>query len=55
MGSPTARRTEKMIGQDPVLKGTSFLQGEDINGPAPSPEYKPISAPKGKCPKCMKS
>ena len=47
---PNRREDREMIGQDPVLKGTSFLQGEEVNEPTPSPEYKPISAPKGKCP-----
>ena len=60
-GQPNSKEDREMIGQDPVGRGTSFLQGEDTNGPTPSPEYKPISAPKGKCPnhwiwaKCMKS
>ena len=48
---PNRPKDRRMIGQDPVGKGTSFLQSEDTNGSTPSPEYKPISAPKGKCPK----
>ena len=65
-GQPNSKEDREMIGQDPVLNDnktnvmqkfleffyhlTSFLQSEDTNGPTPSPEYKPISAPKGKCP-----
>eukprot|EP00434_Breviolum_minutum_P014833 symbB.v1.2.013080.t1/scaffold920.1/size152120/2 len=47
---PNTEEEREMIGQDPVLKGTSFLQSEDTNGPTPLPEYKPIPTAKGKCP-----
>jgi len=40
----------RMIGQDPVLKGTSFLQSEDTNGPSPPPGNTPIPQYEGTCP-----
>ena len=46
---PNTEEDREMIGQDPVLKGTSFLQEEDTNGPSP-PENTPIPTAKGKCP-----
>ena len=42
-GQPNRPEDRRMIGQDPVGKGTSFLQGEEVT--------EPIAAPKGKCPK----
>ena len=49
-GQPNTEEERKMIGQDPVGRGTSFLQEEDTNGPTPLPEYKPIPTAKGTCP-----
>jgi len=46
---PNRPKDRRMIGQDPVLKGTSFLQGEDTNGPSP-PENTPIPRHEGTCP-----
>ena len=34
-GQPNSKEDRRMIGQDPVGRGTSFLQGEDTNGPNP--------------------
>ena len=39
---PNRPEDRRMIGQDPVGKGTSFLQREEVN--------EPIPAPQGKCP-----
>ena len=47
---PNTEEEREMIGQDPVLKGASFLQEEGTNGPSPPPENKPIPAPEGTCP-----
>ena len=49
-GQPNSKKDRKMVGQDPVLKGTSFLQGEDTNGPSPPPENTPIPPYEGTCP-----
>ena len=49
-GQPNTEEEREMVGQDPVLKGTSFLQSEDTNDPNPPPENKPIPAPEGTCP-----
>ena len=46
---PNTEEEREMIGQDPVLKGTSFLQGDDTNGPSP-PENTPIPRHEGTCP-----
>ena len=37
-GQPNSKEDREMIGQDPVLKGTSFLQSEEVNEPIPPPE-----------------
>ena len=50
-GQPNSKKEREMIGQDPVLKGTSFLQSEDTNGPSPPPENTPIPPYEGTCPK----
>ena len=47
---PNTEEDREMIGQDPVLKGTSFLQEEDTNGPNPPPENTPIPPYEGTCP-----
>ena len=47
---PNNEEDREMIGQDPVLKGTSFLQREDTNGPSPPPENTPIPPYEGTCP-----
>ena len=47
---PNSKKDRRMIGQDPVGKGTSFLQGEDTNGPNPPPENTPIPRYEGTCP-----
>ena len=47
---PNTEEEREMIGQDPVGRGTSFLQEEDTNGPSPPPENKPIPAPERTCP-----
>ena len=47
---PNTEEDREMIGQDPVLKGTSFLQEEDTNGLSPPPENTPIPRHQGKCP-----
>ena len=47
---PNNEEEREMIGQDPVLKGTSFFEREDTNGPSPPPDNKPIPAPEGTCP-----
>ena len=49
-GQPNRPKDREMIGQDPVLKGTSFLQREDTNGPSPPPENTPIPPYEGTCP-----
>ena len=46
---PNSKKDRRMIGQDPVLKGTSFLQEEDTNGPTPPPENTPIPRHEGEC------
>ena len=48
-GQPNTEEEREMIGQDPVGRGTSFLQGEDTNGPNP-PGNKPIPRHEGECP-----
>ena len=47
---PNSKKDREMIGQDPVLKDTSFLQSEDTNGPSPPPENTPIPRHEGTCP-----
>ena len=47
---PNSKEEREMIGQDPVGRGTSFLQEEDTNGLTPSSENKPIPRHEGKCP-----
>ena len=47
---PNTEEEREMIGQDPVGKGTSFLQGDDTNGPSPPPENTPIPRHEGTCP-----
>ena len=47
---PNRPEDRRMIGQDPVLKGTSFLQSEDTNGLSPPPENIPIPRHEGECP-----
>jgi len=37
-GQPNSKEDREMIGQDSVFKGTSFLQGEEVNEPIPAPE-----------------
>ena len=46
---PNSKEDREMVGQDPVLKGTSFLQEEDTNDPSP-PENTPIPRHEGTCP-----
>ena len=49
-GQPNSKEDRRMIGQDPVGRGTSFLQGEDTNGPNPPPDNTPIPPYEGTCP-----
>ena len=47
---PNTEEDREMVGQDPVLKGTSFFEREDTNGPSPPQDNKPIPAPERTCP-----